>query len=104
MVGALVYFLRRVMHDWSDKYCVRILERLREAMAEHSRILIMDQILENPPSRVTAATDVALLSAGAGERDVERWYGLVGKVGGLEVLKIWRNPVSPMGVVEVKKL
>ncbi|KAK0642339.1 O-methyltransferase gsfC [Lasiodiplodia hormozganensis] len=49
--GALVYLLRRIMHDWSDKYCVRILERLRDAMAEYSRILIMDQILDDPPNR-----------------------------------------------------
>ncbi|GME28674.1 O-methyltransferase [Neofusicoccum parvum] len=101
--GALVYFMRRIMHDWSDKYCVQILERLRDAMAEHSRILIMDQILENPPSRVTAAMDIVMMTVGAGERDVKSWNELIEKVGGLEVVKFWRNPVSPMGVVEVKK-
>ncbi|KAB2572131.1 O-methyltransferase afvC [Lasiodiplodia theobromae] len=53
--GALVYFLRRILHDWSDKYCVRILERLRDAMAEYSRILIMDQILDDPPNRIAGS-------------------------------------------------
>lgn len=91
------------MHDWSDKYCVRILERLREAMGEHSRILIMDQILDDPPNRVSAATDFTMMNIGAGERDAKRWFELVEKIGGLEVVKIWPNPVSPMGVVEVKK-
>lgn len=82
---------------------MRILERLRDAMAEYSRILIMDQILDDPPNRVSAATDFTMMNVGAGERDVKRWLELVEKVGGLEVVKIWPNPVSPMGVVEVKK-
>lgn len=38
--GADVYWLRYVLHDWSDEYCVRILGAIKESMGPRSRILI----------------------------------------------------------------
>jgi len=38
--GADVYWLRYVLHDWSDDYCVRILSAIRSSMGMKSRILI----------------------------------------------------------------
>lgn len=35
-----VYWLRYILHDWSDDYCVRILSRIKESMGPKSRILI----------------------------------------------------------------
>ncbi|KAI1275971.1 S-adenosyl-L-methionine-dependent methyltransferase [Xylaria sp. FL0933] len=43
--GAAVYWLRYILHDWSDDYCVRILEAIRPAMSPKSRILICDQVM-----------------------------------------------------------
>lgn len=40
MPGADVYWLRYILHDWSDEYCVRILSRIKESMGRKSRILI----------------------------------------------------------------
>lgn len=37
---AEVYWLRYIMHDWSDDYCVRILSAIRPSMGPQSRILI----------------------------------------------------------------
>lgn len=47
VMGAAIYYLHKVLHDWPDKDCVVILERLRDAMAEGSRILVNDCILLN---------------------------------------------------------
>jgi hypothetical protein len=47
-----IYMLIRVLHDWSDEDCVRILRNCRAAMGPHSLLLIGDQILEPDPSRV----------------------------------------------------
>lgn len=38
--NAAVYWLRYILHDWSDDYCVRILEAIQPAMGPKSRILI----------------------------------------------------------------
>jgi demethylsterigmatocystin 6-O-methyltransferase len=40
LAGAKFYYLRRVLHDWDDAHCVQILERLTEAMATDSYVLI----------------------------------------------------------------
>lgn len=43
----IVYFLRLIMHDWSDKYCIQILRRLVAVMKAGSTILVNDSVL--PP-------------------------------------------------------
>ncbi|KAL9110974.1 MAG: hypothetical protein Q9227_004589 [Pyrenula ochraceoflavens] len=44
---AEVYLFRWIFHDWSDKYCVKILQALIPALQTGSRVLIMDVVL--PP-------------------------------------------------------
>ena len=46
MKNAAVYYLRMIMHDWSDNYCVTILKHLREAASPDSKLLIVDDIME----------------------------------------------------------
>lgn len=38
--NADVYWLRYIIHDWSDDYCVRILKAIKSAMGPRSRLLI----------------------------------------------------------------
>lgn len=49
--GADIYMLTRVLHDWSDEDCVRILRTCRAAMHEHSLLLVGEEILEPDPER-----------------------------------------------------
>ena len=49
-VGAEVYLLVRVLHDWSDDDAIRILRNCRAAMAPTARLLIVEQILEPDPT------------------------------------------------------
>ncbi|KAJ6629327.1 hypothetical protein B0H10DRAFT_1700489, partial [Mycena sp. CBHHK59/15] len=42
---AAVFFLRVVLHDWPDAFAHRILLRLREAAAEHTRLVLADFVL-----------------------------------------------------------
>lgn len=48
--GADIYLLARVLHDWSDDDCIRILRNCRAAMAPSTRLLIVEQILEPDPT------------------------------------------------------
>ncbi|KAI5919292.1 S-adenosyl-L-methionine-dependent methyltransferase [Camillea tinctor] len=43
--GADVYWLRYIIHDWSDDYCVQILSAIKPSMGPRSRILICDQVM-----------------------------------------------------------
>lgn len=48
VLGADVYILRWILHDWSDKYAIRILRALRPALKSDARVLIMEQVLPEP--------------------------------------------------------
>ena len=48
--GADIYLLMRVLHDWSDDDCRRILRNCRKAMAVGARLLICEQILDPDPA------------------------------------------------------
>ncbi|CAG8892503.1 unnamed protein product [Penicillium egyptiacum] len=43
--GADVYWLRYILHDWSDEYCIQILSGIRKSMGFNSRLLICDQVM-----------------------------------------------------------
>ncbi|KAJ7143712.1 hypothetical protein C8R44DRAFT_845906 [Mycena epipterygia] len=45
VVDAAVFLLRVVLHDWPDAFAQRILLRLREAAAPHTRLVLADFVL-----------------------------------------------------------
>ena len=47
--GADVYFLRWILHDWSDKYAVRILKALVPAMRDESKVVLFEWLLKDGP-------------------------------------------------------
>ena len=82
--GAAVYFLRMIMHDYSDDYCWKILRQIVPAMSPDSRIVIMDQV--SPPvgvlptaiERMMRTQDLQMmLLLNAWERDLGEWNDLV---------------------------
>jgi hypothetical protein len=113
--GADIYFLRYILHDWSDDYCVRILSAIRQSMATHSRLLICDQVmnttigdpdLESAPSplpanygyhtRFSHSRDITMMSCINGiERTPTEFKSLL-QAAGLKLKKIWdcRSQVS----------
>ena len=56
--GASVYYLRMILHDWADSYCLQILKQLREAAAPTSILLICESILSYPCEDTTGAQDI----------------------------------------------
>jgi SAM-dependent methyltransferase len=49
--AADLYILSRVLHDWSDEDCLRILRVCRTHMQPGSRLLIVEHIMEPDPTR-----------------------------------------------------
>ncbi|KAF2722516.1 S-adenosyl-L-methionine-dependent methyltransferase [Polychaeton citri CBS 116435] len=102
--GAQVYYMHKIMHDWPDRDCVKILSHLKDAMSPSSRILVNDVVLPNkscPLLHTAFDIDMLLLHTGK-ERDEEMWERLVGKVGGLKVQKFWHPPAGEgEGIIEI---
>jgi hypothetical protein len=101
--GALVYFIRRCLHNYSDDDCVSILQRIADAMAPDSRLLIVEQVMGNPPSAFVAAADLFMLGIGGKERTQEGFEDIFGRAG-LKVLRVWRNVGTDVATVECGKV
>ncbi|EED21056.1 O-methyltransferase, putative [Talaromyces stipitatus ATCC 10500] len=64
--GADVYWLRYILHDWSDDYSIQILSALRQSMGPHSRVLICDQVMNTTAGFQTVAPAPSPLPASCG--------------------------------------
>ena len=100
--GALVYFMRRIIHDWHDENCRIILNHLSKAMASDSRVLICEQIMSSPPSPLNAQTDLCMLGLGAKER-TEKMFGELVPSSGLKLIKIWKSKATDVAIIECGK-
>ncbi|KAJ2985293.1 hypothetical protein NUW58_g5614 [Xylaria curta] len=116
---AEVYWLRYILHDWSDDYCVQILSAIKPSMGPRSRILICDQVMNTTTgcdelpsapdplpanwgyySRYSHQRDLAMMSIINGiERKPAEFRDLV-KSAGLRLRKIW-DCRSQVGLVEI---
>ncbi|KAI2635108.1 S-adenosyl-L-methionine-dependent methyltransferase [Xylaria nigripes] len=79
-IKADVYYFRSIFHNWSDKYCVKILQNLVPALEKGARVLIHDRILPPFESMSTAEArkainmDVGMLQLlNAKQRDMHEW-------------------------------
>jgi hypothetical protein len=50
--GADAYFMRHILHDWTDELCVRILRNIRKVIPSHGRLLVIEAVVPegNDPS------------------------------------------------------
>ncbi|KAF8537459.1 O-methyltransferase [Trichophaea hybrida] len=121
-VAADVYLFRRIFHDYSDKYCVRVLNNLIPKMTKTSKIVIAEGILPPPNTmpkvteklpppntmpKVTEkkqrAIDMTMwVMMGGKERAVKDWEKLVKQTDGkLKLLGITTPPGGGLGVIQI---
>ena len=108
-VHADVYFLRMIMHDYSDKYCIKILQPLVKAMKPNGRIIIMDAVMPPvggapmPIERFMRAQDMHMcILTNAKERDQEQWEQLVRDTDPrLRINSITTPPGSAKSLIEI---
>lgn len=84
VVGARVYYLHSVLHDWDDTSCIKILENIKPAMRPgYSKILINDFVVPDKGATWPAtAMDLGMMALGSvKERTEEDWTSLAQKAG-----------------------
>lgn len=47
MKDASVFFMRMILHDWSDEMCIVILKNLRAAAKPNTKLLILELLLSH---------------------------------------------------------
>ncbi|MEU6995009.1 methyltransferase [Streptomyces sp. NPDC046465] len=88
------YLLSRVLGDWSDDDCVRLLRSIREAMAPNSRLLIIELVVQEGKAGLIAPLwDLHLMVVNGGhQRSIGEYRDLVARSG----LAIERSVPLPM--------
>lgn len=109
VVGADVYLLRMILHDWAFEDSVKILRNLIPALTSRSRVLIMDTVLPNPGSipaskeRLLRVRDLTMMQVfNSLERGIEDWKLIFSEVDvGLVVESVSTPPGSNMSLIEL---
>ena len=98
VIGAKVYYLRTILHDWPDKEARQILENIRQAMVPDSILLINEYVLPDfGVSLLPAQLDLSMMAIfSSQERTREQWESLL-ESAGFKTLKIWTPPHMDVG-------
>ncbi|MFI7322375.1 methyltransferase [Streptomyces venezuelae] len=88
------YLLSRVLGDWQEEDCVRLLRSIREAMAPHSRLLIIEMVVQDGKAGLLAPLwDLHLMVVNGGhQRSIGEYRELADRTG----LSIERSVQLPM--------
>lgn len=99
--GADVYILKRILHDWSDEDCCKILQTVKTAMKPNSKLYIIDAIVpEGNVPHFSKDLEAFLMTWGGQERDQAEFENLFNKVG-LKLSSVIQTP-TPLSVLEVE--
>ena len=95
--GGDVYVLQRILHDWDDSDCVKILSSVAQALEPGGRVLVLEELLgtEEPgPGDHAIAIDLAMLAVTGGqERNLAQYQALAEKAG----LRLVSSEPTPHG-------
>lgn len=90
--GAKAYYMRTVLHDWPDKQALEVLQRVWEAMADDSVLLINENTVpETGVPRFNTSVDLIMMNMFSSlERTDKQWLSLLERAG-FKVVKVWRS-------------
>lgn len=102
--GGDLYMMKSVLHDWNDESAAKILQNVHAAMEDHSRLLVIESVIEmgNKPSFGKMTDILMMVSAGGKERTREEFEVLLHNVG-FRIRKI-HPTVSPHSIIEAEKI
>ena len=99
--GADAYVLKRILHDWSDEDCCKILQTVKAAMTPESKLYVIDAIVpEGNVPHFSKDIEAFLMTWGGQERDKEEFEKLFSRVG-LTLTAVIETP-TPLSVLEVQ--
>jgi hypothetical protein len=104
MLGALIYWIRRCLHNYGDEVSINILSIIAVAMTDDSKVLIGEDIMGNPPYYTETMLDLMMMGFGGKERTLECWKDVISKAGlKLSSISRGKGPWKNMAVIECVK-
>lgn len=102
--GADVLILSRVVHDWEDAEAIALLARCRAAMAERSRLLLVERLPEaratpSPEAQGHALSDLNMLVRTGGRERTLAEYGALLDAAGLSIQRVVPTG-APWSIIE----
>ena len=97
--GGDAYIMKRVLHDWDDEHCKKILSNCCAAMSEKGKVLVADAVIPpgNDPDR-GKLLDIQMLVMGGQERTKEE-FAVLFRDAGLKLSRIVPTK-CPLSIVE----
>ncbi|RAH81161.1 O-methyltransferase [Aspergillus japonicus CBS 114.51] len=102
--GARTYYLKFILHDWSDEDCRRILRHVGAAMKKgYSKLIIEEFVLaDRDCAMLPAMWDwEMLIFCNSMERTADRWRKLICSAG-FQIVKFWPPPGDGQGLIEAE--
>ena len=81
--GHDAYVLKHVLHDWSDEKACHILQRCREAIPEHGKLIVLDAVMtpDNDPHPAKWFDLHMMVALGGRERTEKEFKELLNRTG-----------------------
>lgn len=57
-----MFLIKHIVHDWPDDDCVRMLRRVREAMGQHGRVLVLEMVIPGSDEPTSARSAISRCS------------------------------------------
>ncbi|EQD83469.1 methyltransferase [Saccharopolyspora erythraea] len=101
-----IYLLSRVLHDWNDEDCVRILAACRRACGAGAELLVLERLLPDaetgaPDISLTAPWDMQMLAITGGRERTRSEYGTLLTKAGFRLDEVRPLPVDMNVLVAV---
>ncbi|KAJ6155504.1 hypothetical protein N7470_006070 [Penicillium chermesinum] len=104
--GARAYYMKYVLHDWSDTHSRAILEQIRNAMKKGYSKLILEEFImpDKNAGFLSALWDLQMLVfCNSMERNIEQWNRLLSSTG-FKLVKIWSPPGDGSSIIEAERV
>jgi hypothetical protein len=100
-VGAEIYLLKNILHNWSEEDCIKILNNIREVLPENGKVVIMEMVIEedNKPSFGKLIDIQMMVFMQKGKERTRKEYESLLTRAGLRINRIVPT-ISPLSLIE----
>lgn len=87
--GGDLYILKRIMHDWNDETCVKILKNCHNAMKDNSHLIIFDCIIPDGNSYdISKDIDIIMMTIFGGKERTKKDFESLLNAAGFKLVEV----------------